>query len=206
MLQMIKGINVELYTGAAAETVENVLIGEPSGTETLSYTLGIPKGDDHNWLDKKVRFFGEFFRTVGRPEQGVEENIPLFWNKKIRAELMNISGSCTIYEKNTFARHVFKDVFFCDKRGEKDTKTGSRKDGSLSVTIYSASDNITGYSPKIGDCLICCESDFEFDTSSQKAVSESLAEFRRLYSEYAVIKSVDRKLCGALPDHNITAE
>lgn len=201
---MIKGTDIELYSGADHETVENVLIGEPSAAETLSYTLGIPKGDTHDWTDKKVFFFGRFFRTIGLPEQGIEENIPLCWNKKITASLMRISGSCTIYEKNTLERHIFKDVFFFDTRGTKDAKEGARSSGEVNVTIYSVCSS-DGYFPKPGDYILCCESDFEFDTSSQKAVSDSLAEFRKKYPEWAVIKTVDRKLCGELPDHNIIA-
>lgn len=76
--------------------VENVLIGEPSTddiTNTLTldgkkvaYTLGIPKGDTHNWENTEVRFFGETFKTIGKPIQGIEELIPLQWNKKVRVE------------------------------------------------------------------------------------------------------------------------
>ena len=54
-------------------SVENVLVGEPSGDEVvndltlygkrLAYTLAIPKGDTHDWTDVNVTFFGETFRT-----------------------------------------------------------------------------------------------------------------------------------------------
>lgn len=77
-------------------TVENVLIGEPTTTEIidelnlsgkrLAYTLGIPKGDAHDWKDKTVEFFGEKFHTFGKPTQGIEELIPLDWNKKVKVE------------------------------------------------------------------------------------------------------------------------
>lgn len=76
--------------------VENVLVGEPSTediTETynttgkrLAYTLGIPKGDTHIWTDRKVSFFGKTFRTFGEVTEGIEELIPLSWNKKIKVE------------------------------------------------------------------------------------------------------------------------
>lgn len=74
--------------------VENVLIGAPS-TEDIEnevnlsgrrivYTLGIPKGDTHDWTNTTVEFWGQRFRTVGVPAQGIEENIPLDWNKKVQ--------------------------------------------------------------------------------------------------------------------------
>ncbi|EPV88237.1 hypothetical protein [Streptococcus agalactiae] len=52
----------------------------------VEYTLAIPKGDNHNWKDKEVRFFGERFRTLGIPTQGIDELIPLRWNKKVMVE------------------------------------------------------------------------------------------------------------------------
>ena len=76
--------------------VGNVLIGEPTTediTDTinltgkhLAYVLGIPKGDTHVWADTEVRFWGERFRTIGYPTQGIEDLIPLSWNKKVRVE------------------------------------------------------------------------------------------------------------------------
>ena len=78
-------------------TVENVLIGEPSAEDIinemnltgkrLAYTLAIPKGDAHEWRDRTVEFWGEKFRTFGRPTQGIEHLIPLDWNKKVKVEV-----------------------------------------------------------------------------------------------------------------------
>jgi hypothetical protein len=31
-----------------------------------------------------VEFFGEKFRTIGAPTQGIEDMIPLSWNKKVK--------------------------------------------------------------------------------------------------------------------------
>ena len=80
----------------ATETVENVLIGQPTTEEidsTLSlygkkidYMLGIPKGDTHNWEDTIVEFLGNRYRTFGMTIQGIEANIPTPWHKKIRVE------------------------------------------------------------------------------------------------------------------------
>lgn len=76
--------------------VDNVLVGEPAPQEIvdtlnftgkrLAYTLGIPKGDDHTWTDRRVSFFGEMFRVIGSPSQGIEDLIPLSWNKKVQVE------------------------------------------------------------------------------------------------------------------------
>lgn len=77
-------------------TVDNVLIGEPSTEDIvnemnlsgkrLAYTLAIPKGDDHDWKDSVVEFFGERFRTFGAPTQGIDHLIPLQWNMKVKVE------------------------------------------------------------------------------------------------------------------------
>lgn len=79
-----------------AENIDNVLVGEPSADDVtttinltgkkVAYTLAIPKGDTHDWTDKKVSFWGETFRTIGAPTQGIEANIPLSWNKKVKVE------------------------------------------------------------------------------------------------------------------------
>lgn len=76
--------------------VDNVLIGEPSSDQALqdlnlygkrlAYVLAIPKGDDNVWTDTEVEFFGETFRTYGEPTQGIEDLIPLSWNKKVMVE------------------------------------------------------------------------------------------------------------------------
>ena len=55
------------------------------GKKTV-YTLAIPKGDAHVWEDTEVEVFGHTFRTVGEATQGIEENIPLKWNKQIKVE------------------------------------------------------------------------------------------------------------------------
>lgn len=107
---MIHGMTITLWTKAiegydafnepiyvwASEQVDNVLVGEPSAQERtdefnltgkmIEYTLGIPKGDAHNWNNQIVEFFGEKFRTFGIPVQGIEANIPLQWHKKVKCE------------------------------------------------------------------------------------------------------------------------
>lgn len=107
---MIKGITVVLMTkvqtGTDAfnhpvyefeeEIVENVLVSPASSDDIATsqdligkkavYTLAIPKGDTHDWIDANVRFFGQEWHTFGYPLEGIEENIPLDWNKKVMVE------------------------------------------------------------------------------------------------------------------------
>ncbi len=83
------------------ETVDNVLIGEPTTDDittstqlfgkSIRYMLGIPKGDTHNWVDKHVRWTDAYgtthdCMTFGFPITGVEENIPGPWHMKVRCE------------------------------------------------------------------------------------------------------------------------
>ena len=87
----------------AEEPVEvaNVLVGEPSSDDVITstnlfgkqikYMLGIPKGDQHDWVDKRVEWFDAYGRliqakTFGFPITGVEANIPGPWHMKIRCE------------------------------------------------------------------------------------------------------------------------
>lgn len=106
----MKGMTVQLavktQTGADAfgapiyseelVNIDDVLVGQPSTSDVLStleltgkriaYTLGIPKGDTHNWVDTDVIFFGERFRTIGIPMTGIQENIPLRWGSNVMVE------------------------------------------------------------------------------------------------------------------------
>lgn len=75
------------------EKVANVLVAPASSNEIVDsqslfgrkavYTLAIPKGDRHNWENAKVLFFGEPWQAFGIPLEGIEELIPLDWNKKV---------------------------------------------------------------------------------------------------------------------------
>lgn len=109
-MSLLQGIDVTLYekvkTGEDALGTEifsvrpvhirNVLVAPLSEEEVLSelnltgrravYQLAIPKGDRHDWENKTVFFFGEMWRVIGKPVQGIEELIPLEWNKKVKVE------------------------------------------------------------------------------------------------------------------------
>ena len=76
--------------------VDNVLVA-PSSTDDLTtaqnlagkkavYTLAIPKGDKNKWEDNTVVFFGQKWHVLGFAIEGIEENIPLDWNKKVMVE------------------------------------------------------------------------------------------------------------------------
>lgn len=106
----IKGITVTLITkevvskdpfgGNITEPkevkVNNVLIAPVNSDDivnhqtvtgkTAVYTLAIPKDDTHDWINAEVIFFGQRWRTIGIPVQGIEELIPLGWNKKVEVE------------------------------------------------------------------------------------------------------------------------
>lgn len=78
--------------------VDNVLVSpiSPGGEEVLDvlnltgrkavYTLALPKGDNHEWEGRRVRFFNETWQVVGKPTEGIETLIPLQWNRKVRVE------------------------------------------------------------------------------------------------------------------------
>lgn len=105
---LFKGIPVVLYTKTQTGTdplnrpifeevpvvVENVL-PMPTPTEEqleelnlngarVVYTLAIPKGDENDWQDKRVDFFGQSFRVIGFPIQTIDELTPTEWNKKVK--------------------------------------------------------------------------------------------------------------------------
>lgn len=109
---MIKGITIILYNKVKTGEdplgkevyeeipvfVENVLIAPAQNVagdivtstdfegKKAQYVMAIPKGDTHIWEDRYVEFFGEMWKTIGIPQEGIEEMIPLMWNKKVMVE------------------------------------------------------------------------------------------------------------------------
>lgn len=87
--------NQDIYKETPTE-VENVLVTPSSQSEILDsvnlygkkavYTLAIPKGDTHDWEDRRVDFMGESWRAFGIPSEGIDSLIPLDWNKKVTVE------------------------------------------------------------------------------------------------------------------------
>lgn len=111
----MRGITVTLYTKTAdstdpfgapvwtekAVTVDNVLVGQPDTDDITSstdlygkridYMLGIPKGDTHDWTDKRVEWTDAYGRTMkcetfGFPVTGVEHLVPTPWHMKVRCQ------------------------------------------------------------------------------------------------------------------------
>lgn len=104
----MKGITVTLYTREetgrdafnrpiyeeVAEAVDNVLVAPVTDAELVQtldltgkravYNLAIPKGDTHEWEDKKVSFFGKDWRVINFAAGGIEDLIPLDWNAKVQ--------------------------------------------------------------------------------------------------------------------------
>lgn len=76
--------------------IDDCLVGQPTTddiTNTLAlygkkveYTIGIPKGDTHDWTDAEIEMFGGRFRTIGYPMTGIQANIPLRWGQNIKVE------------------------------------------------------------------------------------------------------------------------
>ena len=107
---MIKGITVTLMSRTQTGTdpmgapiyedtevyIDNVLVTPVSSDDVVNqqaltgrkavYTLAIPKGDTNDWENQRVDFFGQSWRVFGIPTQGIDDLIPLAWNKKVMVE------------------------------------------------------------------------------------------------------------------------
>ncbi len=77
--------------------VENVLVSPVTTNDVVNrldlegkkavYKLAIPKGDNNIWENRKVVFFGKKWRTIGLPLEGIDDLIPLSWNKQVLVEV-----------------------------------------------------------------------------------------------------------------------
>lgn len=86
---------VETFTEVQI-SIDNVVIGSPTFDaavnemqlygKKLTYILGIPKGDNHDWKDKDVLIRGERFRTYGFPLTQTASNVPGKWNTQVKVE------------------------------------------------------------------------------------------------------------------------
>ena len=87
--------------GAPIETEELIdipgcLVGQPTTDQVsatmemygkhIAYVVGVPKGDTNSWVDVEVVIWGDRYRTIGYPETGIQENIPLKWGKNVKGE------------------------------------------------------------------------------------------------------------------------
>src|SRR5690625_3734957 len=109
-MSMIKGITVTLINKKEVGRepcnkpsyedveikVDNVLVSPTSAEDIANpldftdkeavYTLAITKGDENDWENAEVYFFGQRWRTFGFVTQGIDHLIPLDWNKKVMVE------------------------------------------------------------------------------------------------------------------------
>ena len=94
LLQLTRGESGPEWT---PETVAGVLIAPlsevdstqaplPEGHRAL-YHLAIPKADEHRWEGQLVQFWNQTWSVIGIPTEGMDENIPGKWNKKVTVEL-----------------------------------------------------------------------------------------------------------------------
>lgn len=109
---LIHGITITLYEKTASSErdelnrpvpgtvneilVDNVLVqplSEQEVTDTMNltgrkavYQLCLPKGDQHEWADADVSFFGKRWHVIGDVLEYIESMVPLSWNKQIRVE------------------------------------------------------------------------------------------------------------------------
>lgn len=96
----VDSLGVPIYEETPVQ-VDDVLVGEPTTDDIASsmalyqkqirFMLGIPKGDTHDWQDKKITWtdaYGREYvcRSFGFPITGVEANIPTRWHMKVRCE------------------------------------------------------------------------------------------------------------------------
>lgn len=92
----VDSFGAPVYT-SIYEDVPNVLVQPATAEDVINsvqlygkhaaYNIAIPKGDTHVWEDVDVSFFGQTFHTFGPVTEGIEELIPLQWNRKIKCEI-----------------------------------------------------------------------------------------------------------------------
>ena len=91
----VNSFNEPIYQDEAV-TVSNVLVAPTTSDDVVDendlvgrkevYTLAIPKGDTHDWENQVIEFWGKTWKSFGFPQEGIEQNIPLLWNKKVTVE------------------------------------------------------------------------------------------------------------------------
>lgn len=84
--------NEPIYTTTSV-AVNDVIIAPISANDLIDserlhgvtelYQLGIPKGDTHVWEGNTVTFWGRVWQVLGKPVEGIEDMIPLRWNRKV---------------------------------------------------------------------------------------------------------------------------
>ena len=113
---------------------------------------------------------------------------------------MLANADVTFYNVEDYSRHTATKAYFADSRGQTVKKNGIEISDAVCVYLYT-----TEYIPKEGDIVVKGLVDFEFDSSTQQTASESMKVFRKLYPQFAVVKSVSDYMYGGLPHIEITA-
>lgn len=110
MASLIRGITVTLYEKTVTGTdafnatvyseapvkVDNVLVS-PASSEDLTgeeqlegkkeiCVIHIPKENANNWENSRVEFRGQKWKTFGFVQQYITGNVPMDWDKQIKAE------------------------------------------------------------------------------------------------------------------------
>jgi hypothetical protein len=113
---------------------------------------------------------------------------------------MLTNANATVFEKDTYVKHELHKVYWNDSRSSVTTKNGVQINDSVIVYIYE-----NDYIPKADDIIIEGLTSFEFDTSSQKTISDDMKRFRGNFPQFAVIKNVKNCQYGGLPHIEIIA-
>ena len=74
--------NVLVYPAAS----EDVVSEQNLSGKHLEYYLCVPKGDNHTWTDRNVKFFGQTWKVFGFPEEWIDANNPSVWNRRYKCE------------------------------------------------------------------------------------------------------------------------
>ena len=91
----VDAFNVPVYADDTA-VVTGILIGRPESEDEaraidlygkrIEYSLGIPKGDAHDWENAVVEFWGQKFRTFGFTKTANQANVPGPWGCVVMVE------------------------------------------------------------------------------------------------------------------------
>ena len=92
------GFNRPVYSSEYV-TVDDVVVGSPTADERndtltltgkhIEYWIGIPKGDEHDWVDKELILPAPFsctVRTFGFVQTAPQDLLPLRWGARVMAE------------------------------------------------------------------------------------------------------------------------
>ncbi len=117
---------------------------------------------------------------------------------------MLVNADCTLYrfENNGFVRYIINDIYWRENKAGNVLKSGLVNADRVTIFLYS--DAAVPRTPT-KDMLVKGICDFEFDNSTQKAVSESLKAFRENF-DFVTVMSVDNMMFGGLPHIEISCQ